>query len=254
MTPVTRVVEEFATLDPGVWVPAYLPHWSSRAESAAAWEITGEGLRLHVPVDHPLWCPDTHPSPLLRVSGIASGGWSGPVGSTRGPQPIGPEVVVREAQPTIEGWLPTTGRVAVTCRMTISHRSMAAVWFSGVELEGPDAGEICLFEVFGDAVGPGPSAAVGMGLKALGDPDLVEDFDAPRLDLDVAESHTYAVEWDAREAVFSVDGDHVRTCQGPPTYPMHVMVAVFDFPERSRGEDDHLVPELVVHRIEGEGP
>ena len=39
-----------------------------------------------------------------------------------------------------------------------------------------------------------------------------------------------------------------------PLFGGEHMVAVFDFPERSRGEDDHLVPELVVHRIEGEGP
>ena len=29
------------------------------------------------------------------------------------------------------------------------------------------------------------------------------------------------------------------------------MVAVFDFPEWSIGDDDHLVPELVVDRISG---
>ena len=52
-------------------------------------------------------------------------------------------------------------------------------------------------------------------------------------------------------AVFSVDGEEVRRCAGPPSYPLQVMVAVFDFPEWSVGDDDHLVPELVVDRITG---
>jgi hypothetical protein len=31
------------------------------------------------------------------------------------------------------------------------------------------------------------------------------------------------------------------------------MVAVYDFPEWSVGDDDHLVPELVVDHIAGDG-
>ncbi len=30
---------------------------------------------------------------------------------------------------------------------------------------------------------------------------------------------------------------------------MQMMVAVFDFPDRSDGSDDHLVPELAVNRL-----
>ena len=37
----------------------------------------------------------------------------------------------------------------------------------------------------------------------------------------------------------------------PADYPLQMMVAVFDFPEWSVGDDDHLVPELVVDRITG---
>lgn len=39
-------------------------------------------------------------------------------------------------------------------------------------------------EVFGDAVDPGRSAAVGMGLHAFRDPRVVEDFAAPRVPID----------------------------------------------------------------------
>jgi len=52
---------------------------------------------------------------------------------------------------------------------------------------------------------------------------------------------------------FLVDGAVVRTCPAPPTYPMQLMLAVFDFPDRSVGDDEAAVPELVVDRIEGDG-
>ena len=130
---------------------------------------------------------------------------------------------------------------------------MAAVWLAGFEDDPAQeqCGELCVVEVFGKDVDPGRSAEVGVGIKAFRDPQLRQDFAAPRLPVDVSQPHTYAVEWDAAEAVFSVDGAVVRRCAGPPTYPMQVMVAVFDFPAWSTGDDDHVVPELAVDWIRG---
>jgi hypothetical protein len=237
-------------LDPRVWDPHYLPHWGTRAGTAAAHEVVGGRLRLSVPAGHPLWCPDNHEEPL-RVSGIASGGHSGPVGSTKGGQPFLDGLTVREEQPRFEGWLPSQGEVMVRCRMDISHRSMAAVWLSGFEETPEQSGEICVVEIFGKDLEPGRSAEVGMGVKKLRDPDLVHDFAAPRLPVDVADWHEYAVRWDEQEAEFSVDGEHVRTCRKPPTYALQVMVAVFDFPAWSRGNDDHLIAAYELDWISG---
>ena len=129
---------------------------------------------------------------------------------------------------------------------------MAALWLSGFEDDAAQeqCGELCVVEIFGRSV-EGASAEVGVGIKAFRDPALAQDFDAPRLPIDVADFHEYAVDWDAEEAVFTGDGDEVRRCPRPPTYPMQLMVAVFDFPEWSVGGDDHLVPQLVVDRISG---
>jgi hypothetical protein len=90
-----------------------------------------------------------------------------------------------------------------------------------------------------------------VGIKAFRDPALQQDFAAPRLPIDVIEPHLYAVDWDADQAVFTVDGVVVRRCPHPPTYPLQLMLAVFDFPQDSVGDDDHLVPRLVVDRIAG---
>jgi len=237
-------------LDSAVWDPHYLPHWGTRAGTAAHYALDHGRLRLSIPVDHPLWCPDQHQTPL-RVSGIASGAHSGPVGSTTGGQPFLDVQTVREQQSRLEGWLPTRGEVAVRCRMDISHRSMAAVWLSGFEETPEQSGELCLVEVFGKDLESGSSAEVGMGIKKLGDPALAHDFAAPRLPIDVSAWHEYAVRWDDDEAAFTVDGEHVRSCHHPPTYPLQVMIAVFDFPDWSRGDDDHVVPALEVDWISG---
>jgi hypothetical protein len=90
-----------------------------------------------------------------------------------------------------------------------------------------------------------------MGLKKFRDPDLVHDFAAPRLPLDVEDWHDYSVRWDDAKAVFMVDGREVRTSPHPPTYRLQMMVAVFDFPAWSTGRDDHLVPALEVDSVRG---
>ena len=249
----TEVLEERfdgSTLDGEVWLPHYLPAWSSRAQSRACFRL-GDGLRLNVPVDHPLWCLGEHVPPL-RVSGLQTGSWSGPAGSTRGQQRFVEGQVVREEQPRFEGWLMSGGRVDIRARMTLSARSMAALWMSGFEDDPAQeqCGEICVFEIFGRKVHRDPpSAEVGVGIKPFRDPELAEDFAAVRLPVDVTEPHNFVVRWDAREAVFSVDDEVVRTCPRPPRYPLQLMLAVFDFPDWSTGTDDHLVPELVVEHL-----
>lgn len=136
--------------------------------------------------------------------------------------------------------------------MDLSHRSMAALWMSGFEDDEEQlrCGELCVVEVFGNALRPG-SAEVGVGIKAFRDPALTQDFAAPRVDIDVSEPHIYAVDWDADVAVFTVDGRELRRCPRPPTYPHQLMVAVFDFPHASTGDDDHLVPRLEVDHVAG---
>jgi hypothetical protein len=242
--------EEFdaPALDTSVWLPHYLPAWSSRAETVATYEIRDSCLELSIRPDRGLWMAAEHSTPL-RVSGVQTGNFSGPVGSTIGQQPLDGGSVVREEQETFWGFTPRFGRLEMRARMVLSPRSMAAWWMVGLEDRPERCGEICVVEVFGDAVEPGRSAEVGMGLKKIRDPDLTHDFAAPRLPIDVGEFHDYAVDWTAERAEFSVDGELVRTCPRPPAYPMQMMVAVFDFPDRSTGADADLVPRLAVDHL-----
>ncbi|GIG20195.1 hypothetical protein Cch01nite_09190 [Cellulomonas chitinilytica] len=237
-------------LDRAVWLPHYLPAWSSRAETAATYAVRDSALHLRIDPGAPAWCWPDH-RPATRVSGIQSGSWSGPVGGTRGQQPYRDGLAVREQQDEFWGWTPGPGRIEVRARMTVSPRSMAACWLVGREVEPHECAELCLFEVFGDAVEPGRSAGVGMGLHAFRDPDVPEDFAASRLRIDVAEPHTFGASWTVDTVELSVDDALVRRCPQPPAYPLQMMLAVFDFPDRSVGDDDHLVPELVVESVRG---
>ena len=244
--------DEFdGALDTSVWTPHYLPQWSSRAASAATYAVGGSELQLTIPAGHGLWCAGDH-EPPLRVSGVQSGVHAGPVGSTIGQQPFREGQTVREAQATQWGWTPHHGTLEVRARMDLSPRSMASVWMVGLEDEPDRCGEICVFEVFGEAVEPGRGAAVGMGVHPFRDPALTDDFATPRLELDVAEPHAYAAEWRPGRVDFHVDGAHVRSVDQAPAYPLQMMVAVFDFPAHAQAAAHaNHVPALHVDRIAG---
>lgn len=235
-------------LDRSVWIPHYLPQWSSRAESAATYEVISSELQLSIPPEQGLWCPVDHETPL-RVSGIQSGVFSGEVGSTVGQQPFRAGLRVREAQPTQWGWTPHHGVLEVRARMELTARSMASVWMVGIEDEPHRSGEICVFEVFGDAIDR-TGAAVGMGIHPFRDPALREDFATPRLQIDVTDLHVYAIDWRPGRVDFFLDGEHIRTVEQAPEYPMQMMIGVFDFPAKPAAAAHAAhVPLLVLHDV-----
>ena len=242
-----------AELDTDVWVAHYLPQWSSRAQSAATYAVGGSELRLTIAPEQGLWCADEHEEPL-RVSGIQSGVFSGPVGSTIGQQPFRDGAVVRESQSTLWGWTPRYGLLEVRARMDLSPRSMAAVWMVGLEDEPERCAEICVFEVFGEAIeaaGGATTAAVGMGVHPFRDPAITDEFAAERVAIDVADFHVYAADWRPGRVDFLVDGQRVKTVHQAPDYPMQMMVAVFDFPAKAASAPPDHVPELAVDYVRG---
>jgi len=247
-----RIDERFAssTLDPDVWVASYLPAWSSYAEAAATYELTTSGLRLSIPAEQGLWCPDRH-SPPLRVSAVQTGNWSGPVGSIEGQAPFTDGLTVREQQPVTWGYTPHFGRLEVELSARIGPRSMFSAWLIGLEDDPRRCGEICMIEVFGDTLTEG-GAAVGCGIKAIRDPALTQEFSADWRPIDTSQPHVYAVDWRADRVEYLLDGEPIRTTFQAPDYPMQLILGVFDFPDPAdpTGTDGE-VPELVVHRVTG---
>ena len=68
-------------------------------------------------------------------------------------------------------------------------------------------------------------------------PPSSRTFAADPLPIDVAEFHTYGVDWRPGSLAFSVDGGVVRRLDQAPDYPMQLMIGVFDFPAKAGGGD-----------------
>ena len=218
-------------LEAGRWVPHYLSHWSSRERSAARYELGGGHLRLLITADQQPWCPELDGD--VRVSSIQTGAFAGPVGSTIGQQRFNPNAVVREVQRNIRLYTPHYGRVELRAKALDDERSMVALWLIGYEDEPERSGELCVCEIFGRDVGPG-HAKVGMGIHPFGDPELVDDFSAVEVPIDVREFHVYAAEWEPGHAAFFVDRELVKTVGQAPDYPLQLMLGIYEFP----GETD----------------
>jgi hypothetical protein len=245
--------EDFSSnrLDRGVWFPYYLPHWSSRAESAATHEVTHGALHLSIPREQPLWCPDRHEEPM-KVSCVQTGSYSGPVGSTIGQQPFQDGLTVREEQPEFWGYTPHHGRITVRMKGSIGPRSMFAFWMSGIEDRPERSGEICVAEIFGSGISEG-SVEIGIGVHRFRDPTLIEEFSAEPFPIDVTEYHSYTVDWRPDGLVFLIDDEVVRRSAQAPDYPMQLMIGVVHFPSRALESPDTIDPEMWVDEVVGTG-
>lgn len=233
-------------LDPGRWIPHYLPHWSGRERSRARYRLTGR-LELFVAADQPPWRPDIEGS--MRVSSLQTGGYAGPLGSGVGQHRTDERLTVVEEQPVQQLLTPTFGAIEMRARWTPHADGMFALWMIGFEDEPHRSAEICICEIFGRDV-TDSSMAIGMGLHPFRDPSIVDDFEQVTLPLDVREPHDYAVIWTPKDVTFFVDGTPVKRVSQSPQYPMQLMLSVYDFSVERPQEDraplvvDHLLWSL----------
>lgn len=214
-------------LDPDRWVDHYLPHWTTAERSAARYVLDGDGLRLLIEADQPAWRPEDG---QMRVSNVQTGSFSGGHGSGIGQHRHRPDLLVRSPQPTRRLWTPSSGLVEATMRASPDPTCMLAIWLVGLEEAAPqESGEICVAELFGNAIGQRRSQ-VRLGVKAHHDPRLHTEMIDLVLDLDATDEHAYAAEWDAQGVRFYVDDLLVHTVDQSLSYPLQLMVDLFEFP------------------------
>jgi hypothetical protein len=239
-------------LDRGRWVPHYLPQWSSRKSSAARYEAGGGRLRLLIEEDQQPWCPELDGQ--IRVSSLQTGVFAGPVGSGVGQHRFSPEAVVREEQENVRLYTPLYGRIEMRARATDDPRCLSALWMIGYEDEPERSAEICVCEIFGRDMGA-ESAKVGMGVHPFDDPRITDEFAAETVPIDAREFHVYAAEWTPEGVSFYVDGEHVKTVGQSPSYPMQLMLNIYEFPRgENAGDGSAAVPhpkEFVVDYVRG---
>ena len=214
-------------LDARRWLPDYLPHWTTPERSAARYDLSEGRLLLRIDADQPAWrAADGE----LRVSSLQSGSFSGPVGSRLGQHRHRPDLTVVTPQPSRRLYTPSTSLVEATLRASTDPSLMLTCWLVGFEEVSPeDSGEICVVELFGDAIGRERSE-LSLGVKAHHDPRLRDDMARVSLPLDAAAWHRYAAAWNSEEVRFFVDDRLVRTVRQSITYPLQLMVSLFEFP------------------------
>lgn len=214
-------------LDPERWVAHYLPQWTTPERSAARYELRPGILQLRIDADQPAWRVEDGE---LRASNIQTGIFSGPLGSAVGQHRHRDDLAVRTAQPTRRLYAPTTGLFEAVLRASPDPTCMLAFWLVGFEEESPESsGEICVAELFGNAIEP-RRCGVRVGVKAHNDPRLHDDMDEVALELDATDWHTYSAEWTAERIRFFVDDQLVRAVHQRIDYPLQVMVDLFEFP------------------------
>jgi hypothetical protein len=165
----------------------------------------------------------------MRVSNLQTGSFSGPRGSSIGQHRHRRDLRVQSPQPTRRLWTPSSGLVEGKMRASGDPTCMLAIWLVGLEDSPQDSGEICIAELFGNAIGEKRSR-VRLGVKAHNDPRLRTEMIDLALDLDATDEHAYAAEWDAQSVRFYVDDLLVHTVEQTLTYPLQLMVSLFEFP------------------------
>ena len=89
-----------------------------------------------------------------------------------------------------------------------------------------------------------------MGVHPFGDPRIADDFAAETLPIEARDFHVYAAEWTPDYVEFSVDGEHVKTVGQSPTYPMQLMLGLYEFPDDSSTRGTYP-KEFVVDYVRG---
>ena len=239
-------------LDQARWLPHYLPQWSSHEAAAARYKLGDGVLRLLIEADQQPWCREFDGQ--TRVSSLQTGVFAGPAGSTVGQSRFNPGLVVRQAQHNARLYTPQYGLFELRAKAIDDPRCMVALWMIGYEDEPDRSAEICICEIFGRNV-TASSVGVGMGLHPFGDARIRDEFSVEPIAIDAREFHVYAADWTPDRVAFFVDDVAVKTVGQSPTYPMQLMLGIYEFPPVEGDEQTGLYPkEFVIDYVRGYRP
>lgn len=233
-----EIHDEFdgGALNPDLWLPYYLPHWSSRKRSAAQYKLQDSTLILYIDEHHQPWCPEFDGD--VKCSSMQTGIYAGPVGSAQGQHRFNKSCIVREAQTTQRLYTPLYGFFEVRVKAPPFAGSLGTLWMIGMEEKPEESGEIAMFELFGDQITP-TASEIRYGIHPWQDASLVDAFYRETLPIDASQFHIYAVEWTPTHVDFYVDNVKRRTILQSPAYPMQFMLGTYDLPLEHKHHGDY---------------
>ncbi|RQN08808.1 hypothetical protein EHW97_05600 [Aeromicrobium camelliae] len=226
-----------------LWVPSYLPHWTTPERARARYALLRPGIELRIDADQRDWRPEDAP---LRVSNLQTGVYSGPVGSAIGTHRHRADLEVRTETRQQLLFAPSRGRVDITLAASRGSNCMVAAWLIGTEhLSARDSGEICILEIDADAIGP--ATRVRSGIKAHHDPRMTTDMAEVIVPVDASQPHTWTAIWGHGETVIGCDGRLLRRIAQAPDYPLFLMIDLFEI-----GPRGGTYPKTAtVHQVRG---
>lgn len=214
-------------IDTSKWLPCYLPHWSSREQSAPRYVFEDSSLVLQITKDQQAWCPEFDGE--VRCSSIQTGTFSGEVGSKLGQHRFSDALVVREAQPNVQLYTPQYGYFEIRAKGLKSSGNHVSLWMIGYEDAPERSGEIALFELLGTKTSATESS-VRYGVHPWGDPNITDEFYEDTFQMDTSRFHVYALEWTPDHIDFFIDNVKIRTIHQSPKYPMQFMLSIYELP------------------------
>ncbi len=227
-------------LDSNLWIPEYLPHWTTPDRSRARYSLTDSGVELRIDPDQPAWRPRDG---AFRVSHLQTGHHDGQ-------HRIGHDLAVVSPAPSRSLWTARSGAVEVVASATAHQNAMLGIWLVGHEATGPrDSGEICIAEVLGTTIRDGKST-VRTGIKAHHDPRLVDEIEDVRLPMDATRAHAYGARWDRHGCELTVDGTVVHRSGQSLNYPLQLMIDLWDLPGRDGpAADETCALRATIHQV-----
>ena len=217
-------------LDLAVWIPYYLPHWSSKEKTKARYSLKDGKLDLQIEFDQEPWSKEFNGE--IRVSSLQTGLYSGPLNSHIGQHCVHPDCKVMEEQKPQKNFLSQYGYYEIRAKASPAPSNVSALWMIGYEEAPNESAEICIVEIKGDRVERN-MALIGYGIRKFQDPLLEDRFFEEIFELDVTEFHTYAAEWTPEHINFFIDGKKIRTINQSPKYPMQLMLNLYEIPNEN---------------------
>jgi len=214
-------------IDSNKWFPFYLPHWSSRTQSAPSYSFEDGNLILQITKDQRPWCPEFDGE--VRCSSIQTGEFAGPVGSKLGQLRFSRACAVREAQTNVQKYTPQYGYFELRAKGVKTSANHTALWMIGYEDSPERSGEIAIFELLGSQASP-TSSGVRFGVHPWGDQSLQDEFYEEFLPMDSSQYHIYGLEWTPTHLDFYVDNRKIKTVDQSLKYPMQFMLSIFEHP------------------------